>query len=85
MWKGIISIFDQILHSFAFKRRIESKMDAVLRRVVRLEILDAIKRDDVKTVLALFDEYSALGGNSYISLLVEKYKVSKEKCRRQKK
>lgn len=79
MWRALFAFFGQILKNFNFKYRIENKMDSLVRRVIRLEILDAIKRKDTKTVCALFDEYSALGGNSYISLLVDEYKKPKKR------
>lgn len=82
MWRSFMPVIEYILKSLSYKRRIEKKMDAVLRRVIRLEILDAIKRDDELTVFSLFDEYSALGGNSYISLMVEKYKKKKERSKK---
>lgn len=79
MWRALIAFLGQILKNFSFKYRIENKMDSLVRRVIRLEILDAIKRKDTKTVCALFDEYTALGGNSYTALLVEDYKKPKKR------
>ena len=76
MWKTILEIVRYVLYKFGYKKRLESKIDMLSRRIIRLEIIDALKRKDTHTVCALFDEYKELGGNSYISFMVEKYMKS---------
>lgn len=78
MWKYIFIFIEKIAATFNYKKRVERKIDLMMRRVIRLEILDAIKRKDTTTVYTLFDEYRLMGGNSYISDMVETY-LKKEK------
>lgn len=80
MWKGIVELIRYIVRWICYKNRLESKVDMMMRRLLRLEILNAIERKDTTTVYALFDEYKAIGGNSYITHEVETYlKSSKRK------
>ena len=80
MWKNIIQFFDWIDRKIEYKHRMEQKADATLcllkehnKRLLRLEILEAIRRNDRAVVHQLYDEYKALGGNSYIKELYKEY------------
>lgn len=80
MWSAIINLIQFIVRRIQYKGRIEDKLDAVLsrqndseRRLLRLEILDAIRRDDRAVVHQLYDEYKAMGGNSYLLELYKDY------------
>lgn len=80
MWKALLDIIKSAVRWFNYKNRLEGKVDMMMRRLIRLEITEAIKRKDTQTVLMLFDEYKALNGNSYITLLVENFlKTNKKK------
>lgn len=86
MWKGILVALKGIWKWIMFKNRVEGKIDGLTkalddidRRVLRLEILDAMKRKDMTTVHALGDEYLARGYNSYMSdMLHDFYKNNKK-------
>ena len=61
--------------------RLEEKIDVILanqtnleRRILRLEILSAIRRNDRTTVHVLYDEYKIkYNGNSYMDEVVGNY------------
>ena len=80
MWSGIINLIQIIVKRIQYKGRIEDKLDSVLsnqaehdKRLLRLEILDAMRRDDRAVVHQLYDEYKAIGGNSYLLELYKDY------------
>lgn len=80
MWSAIINLIQIIVKRIQYKGRIEDKLDSVLsnqvehdKRLLRLEILDAMRRDDRATVHQLYDEYKAMGGNSYLLELYKDY------------
>lgn len=80
MWKGLLILLEWIGKKIEYKRRMEGKVDTALKllenhdkRLLRLEILDAMKRDDRAVVHQLYDEYKAHGGNSYMKELYKKY------------
>lgn len=56
----------------------EIKQDVYEAKIssLRLELLNAIQHnpDDEITILALFDKYTRLGGNSYIRAYVQRWK-----------
>lgn len=86
MWRAVFVLIEWIAKKIQYKGRIEDKLDTVLsnqsehdRRLLRLEILDAMRRDDRATVHRLYDEYKAMGGNSYLLELYKDY------CRKPKK
>jgi hypothetical protein len=80
MWRAVFAFIEWIAKKIQYKGRIEDKLDTVLsnqsehdRRLLRLEILDAMRRDDRATVHQLYDEYKAMGGNSYLLELYKDY------------
>lgn len=84
MLKKIIACFNWIYKQITYRYRLEGKIDNVMttqsdieRRVLRLEILQAMERKDKYTVYALYDEYKKYNGNSYMDELFAKYKKSK--------
>lgn len=89
--KNIIAgIIEGLCKSFTYKKRFEGKIDSVLnnqhnheKRLLKLEIIAAMNRDDRAVVHALYDEYTALGGNSYMNELYKEYckKPNKRKSR----
>ena len=81
MWGAIIEVVKGFGKWLWYRSRLESKVDMMMRRLIRLEIVSAIERKDTKTVYDLFDEYKAIGGNSYITHMVEEYtkKATKKK------
>lgn len=86
MWKGIISLLDWLDRKIAYKNRIETKVDNAIsllkehtRRLLRLEIINAIERNDRTVVHQLYDEYKSLGGNSYVKELYHNYIKGKKR------
>lgn len=83
----IVAFFKWIVRKIQYKNRIESKMDNIImsqadieRRVLRLEILQAMKRKDKYTVYDLYDEYkNRYHGNSYMDELFKEYKKGANK------
>lgn len=80
MWRLILTLVEWGIKRFYYKGRIEDKLDSVLsnqaehdKRLLRLEICDAMRRDDRATVHQLYDEYKAMGGNSYMLELYKDY------------
>ena len=73
MWRNIINLAKWTLKQITYRSRLEDKVDLALRRLLRLEIIDAIRRNDKTTVHMLYDEYKKLGGNSYIQEMYEEY------------
>lgn len=79
--KNIIAgIIEGIFKSFTYKKRFEGKIDNVLsnqtnheKRLLKLEIIAAISRNDRAVVHQLYDEYKALGGNSYVQEMYKEY------------
>lgn len=80
MWKALISLLEIIVKRVQYKSRVEDKIDSVLsnqaehdKRLLRLELDAAMRRDDRATVHQLYDEYKAIGGNSYMQELYKDY------------
>lgn len=76
MLKNILSAIDWVDKKIAYKGRMEKKVDEALvflkehdQRLLRLEILDAMKRNDAVTVCDLMKEYKEKGGNYYMDKL----------------
>ena len=89
MWSAIINLIQFIVRRIQYKGRIEDKLDAVLsrqndseRRLLRLEILDAMRRDDRAVVHQLYDEYKSMGGDSWMDdlFLLWKSKQKESRC-----
>lgn len=90
MWKGLVALVDWVDKKLAYKHRMEDKVDQALellkdheKRLLRFEIIEAMKRNDVVTVCDLMKEYKAKDGNFYMDKLFEdfmkKWKKSKKK------
>lgn len=80
MWKLIVSLCDWFIRRAQYKSRFENKLDTVLsnqaghdKRLLRLEILEAMRRGDRATVHQLYDDYKAQGGNSYMNELYKEF------------
>lgn len=80
MWFAIINLLQIVIKRIQYKGRIEDKLDSVLlnqaehdKRLLRLELDAAMRRDDRATVHQLYDEYKAMGGNSYMQELYKEY------------
>ena len=81
MWKGIIYLFELLIRRIQYKSRVEEKIDAIItrqidteRRVLRLEIISAMERDDRAVVHNLYDIYKTqYSGNSYMDELYKNY------------
>lgn len=80
MWKGIVWLIQQFIKRLEYKSRIENKIDTSIqysknheRRLLRLEILEAMRRNDRAVVHQLYDEYKKIGGNSYMQEVYKKY------------
>jgi hypothetical protein len=80
MWRAVFAFIEWVTRKIQYKGRIEDKLDSVLsnqaehdKRLLRLEILDAMRRDDRAVVHQLYDEYKAIGGNSYLLELYKDY------------
>ena len=76
MLKNILTLLDWLGKKIAYKRRIEKKVDEALaflrdhdQRLLRLEILEAMKRNDAVTVCDLMKAYKERGGNYYMDKL----------------
>ena len=74
--KSFLDLVDWIERKFAYKNRMENKVDQALtflkehdKRLLRLEILEAMKRNDAVTVCDLMKEYKSLDGNYYMDKL----------------
>lgn len=85
MWKRILDFLRWIHKHITYRYRLEGKIDNMIttqsdieRRVLRLEILQAMERKDKYTVYALYDEYKKYNGNSYMDELFAKYKKGKK-------
>ena len=81
MWGAIIEVVKGFGKWLLYRSRLEGKVDMMMRRLIRLEIVSAIERKDTTTVCSLYDEYKLIGGNSYITHMVEEYikKTTKKK------
>jgi len=80
MWRLVISLIEWAVKRIQYKSRFEGKLDAVLsnqsehnKRLLRLELDAAMRRDDRGTVHQLYDDYKAIGGNSYMNELYKEY------------
>ena len=81
MWKAILVGLQAIWKWIMFKARVEEKLDTITRsiednnrRILRLEIMEAMRRKDKSTVYALYDEYKVrYHGNSYMDALFKDF------------
>lgn len=78
--KYLASIIAGIGKWWTYKNRFESKIDTALsylkeheKRLLRLELIAAISRNDRAVVHQLYDEYKAFGGNSYMNEMYKEY------------
>lgn len=78
MWRRIFEFLKWLNRQITYRSRLEDSVNIMMRRLIRLEILNAIERKDTPAVCGLYDEYKAIGGNSYITSLVEEY-IKKQK------
>lgn len=76
MFKNVLTLIDWLEKKIAYKKRMENKVDEALlflkehdQRLLRLELLDAMKRNDAVTVCDLMKEYKEKGGNYYMDNL----------------
>lgn len=91
MWKALISLLEIIVRRVQYKSRVEDKIDSIInkqidteRRVLRLEIISAMERDDRAVVHNLYDIYKTqYSGNSYMDELYKTY--CKKPTKRKKK
>lgn len=60
-------------------RRMEKKLDSMELRMLRLEILEAMRRKNTEVVCVLMDDYKSLGGNSWMHSLYEEYMAKQKK------
>lgn len=81
MWKGLLTLVRGVWKWVMFKNRVESKIDGITRaiednnrRILRLEILEAMRRKDKATVYTLYDEYKVrYHGNSYMDAIFKDF------------
>ena len=81
MWGVILNLIQFIIKRIQYKSRVEDKIDKVLtrqddleRRLLRLEIISAIERNDRSTVHNLYDIYKKeYDGNSYMTEMYKDY------------
>ena len=91
MYKLILALIEYVARKWQYKSRLEGKLDTVLsqqtnqeRRLLRLEILEAMRRNDRAVVHSLYDEYKLMNGNSYMNELYKQYTSEKQPTRRSK-
>lgn len=89
MWRAIIALIEYVAKKWQYKLRLEGKLDTVLsqqinqeRRLLRLEIMEAIRRNDRVVVHSLYDEYKSMNGNSYMNELYKQYTSGKKSKKR---
>lgn len=91
--KIIAGIIEGLGKWLSYKTRFEGKLDTVLsqqlnqeRRLLRLEIMEAMRRNDRAVVHSLYDEYkNKYNGNSYMNELYKQYTSEKPTKKRSKK
>ena len=87
MWKGLLAVLQAVWKWVMFKARVENKLDSITqaiednnRRILRLEILEAMRRKDKATVYTLYDEYKVrYHGNSYMDSIFKDFCKKKVK------
>lgn len=86
MWKAILAALQAAWKWVMFKSRVENKLDSITRaiednnrRVLRLEILEFIRKKDKMMVYALYDEYKRMGGDSWMDDVFLRWKANQEK------
>lgn len=64
-----------------YMQKVQGEVKSLKMMLLRHEILDAIRNDSlsVEDVMALYDQYKAVGGNSFITEEVHNYIKKKEK------
>lgn len=85
MWGKVVNCLKWAYKHVTYRNRLETKIDNMIskqcdteRRVLRLEILQAMKRKDKYTVYSLYDDYKKYNGNSYMDELFTKYKKGRK-------
>lgn len=81
MWRALIALLEMAVRRIQYKSRVEDKIDAIInkqinaeRRLLRLEIISAMERDDRAVVHSLYDIYkNEYSGNSYMDELYKNY------------
>lgn len=85
MWRTVFRFLQWVNKQITYRNRLEAKVDDIMRRTLRLEIFEAIRRKDTHTVYELHDIYKQNGWNSYVSEMVENYKKANRLNKRSKK
>ena len=80
MWRAIGELINGIIRWFTHTKRMETKIDLVLKRqdemelrILRLEVLNAIGRKDAVTACALMKEYKEKNGNYYLDKVFNEF------------
>ena len=81
LWKGVFTLLQVAWKWVMFKSRVENKLDSITqaiednnRRILRLEIIEAMRRKGRGTVYTLYDEYKVrYHGNSYMDALFKDF------------
>lgn len=79
MLRIILDFIKFLISGIGRGRRIEGILKDTRIRVLRLEILDAMNRKDMRLVCALFDDYKRLGGNHYLDALYTDFMKKRKK------
>ena len=76
-WPAVAAVVVYAFCNYVDRRRVNRGLE---QKVARLEMLDMISHAPHKRekILALYDEYKAMGGNSYIDEVVSEWKSSKD-------
>lgn len=58
-----------------YRREVQDEVDSLKMMLLRHEILDAIRDDSlsVEDVMALYDQYKSVGGNSFVTEKLHEY------------
>lgn len=82
MWRAIIELFTVMFGFIGRGNRIEKRLEGMDKRILRLEILEAMRRKDTTVVCQLFDEYRGMGGNSYLLDLYNSYMETQKRSKK---
>ena len=74
MWGAVVEVVKGFGKWLLYRSRLESKVDMMMRRLIRLEIVSAMEREDKSVVYQLYDEYKKLGGDSWMDDVFLKWK-----------
>lgn len=79
MWKAVIELMAILFGWISRGRRMEKSLQSIELRLLRLEVLEAMRRKNTEVVCMLMKAYKEHNGNYYLDQLYAEYMAKQKK------